>query len=168
MKIALSKGVDAYGVDFNIPRLKELHERIGIRDRMSYCQEDLDLSTVLINLKRLGAEIQGVTLLDTLRYIYDFEDVFQKCNDYDVRIILIKEVSAAMRRKRRSREEWYLFSIRSLIAAAKRYNYSVLKLYLSKFMPIPAWTLSFCQKFGCLGLFECSPTFTIIFKANER
>lgn len=81
-------------------------------------------------------------------------------------IILVKEVSATsfMERKRRNREEWYLFSISSLLNIAKKYNYSVAKLYLSKFIPIP---VAFCKIAACVKLFEFSPTFTIIFKANE-
>lgn len=107
VKTALGKGIDAYGVDFDFPVLKEIHERIGIKDRIIYIKEELNLYAVFDLLTTKGVKIQCVTLLDTLRYIYDFENIFKESKNYGAEIILVKEVSAAsfMERKRREEKE---------------------------------------------------------------
>lgn len=72
VKTALEKGIDAYGVDFDFPVLREMHRRIGIEDRIVYIEkEELNLSTIfdLLSNKDEEVKIQCVTLLDTLRYI---------------------------------------------------------------------------------------------------
>jgi len=165
IKTLLQKGIDAYGVDFDLLQLKEIHKKMELKNRMIYLLEDLELSQAVGLFKTKGIDIECITVLDTLRYINNFEALFDDSKRQGVKYILIKEVSTTLKNTRKDRDEWYLFSIRSLVTVAQKNGYNLLKLFLSKFIPVPIM----CYKIPYfLNVCELSPTFTVVLKLNEK